>query len=109
MNGKNVHAEHGDMVEEDHAGHLNAAGEVQAVIEACQWMAKQKIPDFSIHFDYNSLEKWAKNEWKANSDLTRGYKDFFTSYPGRITWIKVKGHSGNHFNELTDQLAGKHQ
>ena len=109
MNGKNVHAEHGDMVEEDHAGHLNAAGEVQAVIEACQWMAKQKIPDFSIHFDYNGLEKWAKNEWKANSDLTRGYKDFFTSYPGRITWIKVKGHSGNHFNELTDQLAGKHQ
>jgi len=97
------------MVEEDHAGHLNAAGEVQAVIEACQWMAKQKIPEFSIHFDYNGLEKWAKNEWKANSDLTRGYKDFFTSYPGRITWIKAKGHSGNHFNELADQLAGKHQ
>ena len=55
---------------------------------------------------------WKKNGWKtankkpvANKDLwikLDKYVDFHS-----VNWFWVKGHSGNHFNEIADELAVK--
>ena len=55
---------------------------------------------------------WKKNGWKtankkpvANKDLwieLEKYVDFHS-----VNWFWVKGHSGNHYNEIADKLAVK--
>ena len=55
---------------------------------------------------------WKKNGWKtankkpvANKDLwieLDKYVDFHS-----VNWFWVKGHSGNHYNEIADELAVK--
>lgn len=105
--GKKIHSEHGAIEGDSFSDHHNVTGEIRAVLEACKYMEKESISEFSLHYDYNGLEKWAKQEWKANTKLTRDYRSFFETYPGRIDWVKVKGHSGNRFNEMADRLAGK--
>ena len=55
---------------------------------------------------------WKKNGWKtankkpvANKDLwieLEKYVDFHS-----VNWFWVKGHSGNHYNEIADELAVK--
>ncbi len=55
---------------------------------------------------------WKKNGWKtankkpvANKDLwieLEKYVDFHS-----VNWFWVKGHSGDHFNEIADELAVK--
>ena len=67
----------------------------------------------AVNLDW--LVKWGQNGWKTvngkdikNADLWKelvkycNELDFF-----KITFQKVKGHSGNHFNELCDELAKK--
>ena len=61
-------------------------------------------------FNQGWLEKWQKNGWKTakkqaveNQDL---WKELLTlSCRHDISWHKVKGHSGNAYNERCDKLA----
>ena len=58
------------------------------------------------------IYNWKKNGWKtankkpvANKDLwieLEKYVDFHS-----VNWFWVKGHSGDHFNEIADELAVK--
>ncbi len=60
----------------------------------------------------NWIFNWKKNGWKtankkpvANKDLwieLDKYVDFHS-----VNWFWVKGHSGNHYNEIADELAVK--
>ena len=60
----------------------------------------------------NWIFNWKKNGWKtankkpvANKDLwieLDKYVDFHS-----VNWFWVKGHSGNHYNEIADKLAVK--
>ena len=59
----------------------------------------------------NWLIKWNKNGWKTakgddvkNKDLWRKLW-FLLPVPNSLKFIKVKGHSGDTFNELVDKLA----
>lgn len=59
------------------------------------------------------LASWKKNGWKTaarkavkNEDLWKRL-DKEVAKHNHINWIWVKGHSGNHGNELADQLANR--
>lgn len=63
----------------------------------------------------NWIESWEKNNWKTskredvkNKDLWEKFielKSELDNFGIKITLNKVKGHSGNTFNELVDKLA----
>lgn len=65
----------------------------------------------------NWLAKWKGNDWKNSECKDIKNKDLWvelseelellSSFDINITIIKVKGHSGNFFNELVDKVAKK--
>ena len=60
-----------------------------------------------IYHDYEGIAKWCLGEWKANKEGTKAYKAFYdaVSRQIQITFVKVKGHSGDTYNEMADRLA----
>ena len=48
-------------------------------------------------------------EWKANKEGTKAYRDFYQQAARRmeIRFVKVKGHSGDRYNDMADNLAKK--
>ena len=55
------------------------------------------------------IAKWCTGEWKTNKDGTIAYKKFYDKIRKKvdITFEKVKGHSGDKYNDLADKLAKK--
>ncbi len=86
-------------------GSRQIAGEVQGVLEALSYAENHKFSSITIFYDYIGLQKWACGEWKANSSIAQYYSAKMIQNRIRITWEKVKAHTGNRFNELADQLA----
>lgn len=94
-------------------------GELQATLEALKWVQSNKEKFFptggkvSIFHDYEGIGRWARNEWKTNTDLTKRYKETVNTlmldlYPEiDITFSWVKGHSNNAGNERADSLASQ--
>ena len=85
----------------------NVAGELQGSIFAIRYALEHGWPEIHIYFDYNGIEKWATGEWKRNLAATQSYYEFCQSALKKlkITFIKVKGHSGNKYNDKADALA----
>ena len=75
----------------------NVAGEIKGAEAAIQFC------------DYEGIAKWPLGLWKANKTGTQAYRDFYKKAAEslRITFVKVKGHSGNKYNDLADRLAGE--
>lgn len=97
-------------------------GELQATLEALKWVQSNKekyLPKGGkvvIFHDYEGIGRWARNEWKTNTDLTKRYKqsvnelmlDLISGEPSiEVLFSWVKGHSNNAGNDLVDRLAGQ--
>lgn len=87
----------------------NVAGELEAAMVAIDWAIKNGYSSIKIFHDYEGICSWADGNWKANKPGTREYQRFITEKQKviHISFQKVKGHSGNKYNELADQLAKK--
>jgi len=90
--------------------------EIQAVIEALKALKKPSKIDLYTDSTYGKdgitkwISGWKKNGWRTanrtpvkNSDLWQILESETIKH--QIEWIWVKGHSGNHFNEIVDKLA----
>ena len=90
--------------------------EIRAVIEALKLLKKPS--EITIYTDskyvMDGITKWIfnwkKNSWRTankkpvkNSDLWQEIDSETSKH--QIEWIWVKGHDGNHYNEIADQLA----
>ena len=85
----------------------NVAGEIKGSEFVMQYCIDNNIKSVDIYYDYAGIEKWCTGEWKANKTGTINYKNFYSSVSKnlKINFIKVKGHSGNEYNDLADSLA----
>ena len=92
--------------------------EMRAAIEALRALKKQS--DIIIYTDSKYVMdgitgwiiSWKKNNWRTanrkpvkNADLWQDLDLEVSKH--KIKWVWVKGHAGNHYNELVDELARK--
>lgn len=87
----------------------NVAGEILGAVTVIQYCRGEKIPALEIHHDYEGVAKWAQGLWKANKPGTQAYAALCreAAQELKLTFVKVKGHSGDTYNDLADRLARK--
>ena len=91
----------------DLAAMHNVAGEIMGVRVVLDYCREQGIPAVELHHDYEGLARWADGSWKANKPGTQSYAAFCrkAAESVRFRFVKVKGHSGDRYNDLADALA----
>ena len=90
--------------------------EMRAVIEALKTL--KKTSEVTIYTDskyvLDGITKWIfgwkKNGWRTADKKPIKNIDFWQELDAevakhQIKWMWVKGHAGNHFNEIADELA----
>lgn len=85
----------------------NVAGEVESAILAIKKAKELNCTELVIYHDYEGIGNWPNGYWKTKNDYTRNYVDFVKSCGLKISFIHVKGHSGNKYNELVDDIASE--
>lgn len=87
----------------------NVAGEIMGSMFAMHYCKEHGIKNLQIFYDYEGIEKWCRGDWKVNKPGTIAYRDYYNSMKEfvNISFVKVKGHSGNKFNDMADALAKK--
>lgn len=87
----------------------NVAGEILAVRLVVDAALERNIKQMEIFYDYQGIGAWADGRWNANTECTRSYTEYIRKARERmkITFTKVKAHSGDKYNELVDGLAKK--
>ena len=85
----------------------NVAGEIEGAKLAMQYCLDNNIDELDIYYDYEGIEKWCSGAWKTNKSGTVAYKQFYTEVIKnvKVNFIKVKGHSGDKYNDMADRLA----
>lgn len=93
----------------DMADMRNVAGEIMGAVEVIEYCVEKGIPDLEIRHDYEGVGKWAVGEWKTNKEGTKKYAALCQSVAGklRLSFVHVKGHSGDRYNDEADALARK--
>ena len=95
--------------DEELASMRNVAGEIKASELAMQYALDNGYTSLSIYHDYQGIASWCLGEWKTNKAGTIAYKQFYDDIKDKLKvhFIKVKGHSGDEYNEIADRLAKK--
>lgn len=91
----------------DLASMRNVAGEILGAEAAMKKALELGIKKLSIYHDYQGIASWCLGEWKTNREGTKAYKEYYESIRNEIEiqFVKVKGHSGDKYNDLADELA----
>ncbi len=93
--------------DEELAQMRNVSGEIMGAVSAMRHCIDNNIPALDIYYDYEGIAKWALGDWKTNKKGTISYKKFYDKIKDTlcVNFIKVKGHSGDTYNDLADSLA----
>lgn len=85
----------------------NVAGEIKGAEAAMRYAVEHGYPQITIYHDYEGIARWCTGDWKANKSGTQAYKAYYDSISEQlqVRFEKVKGHSGDKYNDMADQLA----
>ena len=105
QDGEEVYRAKGNDIPPEAHRHRNVAGEILGILKAVEWCQTEGIAEVTLYFDYQGLESWVTGAWRAKLPFTQFYAKTVNASGITIHWIKIKAHSGNHENEIVDQLA----
>ncbi len=85
----------------------NVAGEIKGAEAAMRYAIEKGYKKLTIYHDYEGIAKWCLGDWKTNKEGTIAYKRYYDSIKDKldVKFVKVKGHSGDRYNDLADKLA----
>lgn len=85
----------------------NVAGEIMGARLAMEEALRRGAKKLTIVHDYQGIASWCLGEWKTNKEGTIAYKRYYDSLKDRlvVSFQKVKGHSGDEWNDRADELA----
>ncbi|CEN92817.1 ribonuclease H1 domain-containing protein [Paraclostridium sordellii] len=85
----------------------NIAGEIEASKFAIKLGYEKELKKICIYHDLKNIALWASGSWQAKNEYTQDYVRYVEKYSEnmKITFIKVKGHSCNKYNDIADRLA----
>ena len=85
----------------------NVAGEIKGAEYVMHYCVQNGIKSVKIVYDYMGIEAWATGKWKTNKKGTIHYKTYYDSIKDKVSveFEKVKGHSGDKYNDRADALA----
>jgi ribonuclease HI len=108
-NGKIIHEDCGAGEDEDAISLRNVSGEVLGSLKAVEFTIENGFEEVTIVYDYQGIESWALGTWKRNKVLTQNYHNVMQENMKKIKirFLKVKGHSGDTYNDRVDKLAKK--
>ena len=106
-NGEVVFTDNGIGTDKNAISLRNVSGEVNGAMKAVEYAIENNFNQITIVFDYQGIESWALGTWKRNNDITKNYNEFMQEKMKeiKINFKKVKGHSGDKFNDMADKLA----
>ncbi|KOA19385.1 RNase H [Clostridium homopropionicum DSM 5847] len=85
------------------------AGELEASIKAIEYSIEKGYKDIIILHDYVGVCYHATGEWERKEESSKRYYDKYNKLIKEnginINFIKVNSHTGNLFNEITDEFA----
>lgn len=87
----------------------NVAGEIKASQLVMEYALTQGWQEIAIYHDYQGIAAWCDGSWQAKLKGTQEYRDFYQCIQDKLTvhFVKVKGHSGDKYNDIADTLAKK--
>ncbi|MCR5654230.1 MAG: ribonuclease H family protein [Lachnospiraceae bacterium] len=91
----------------DYVEMRNVAGEILASEKAIDHAIAHGYRSVHIYYDYEGIEKWANDIWKANKVGTQRYKALVQKKREEIQvcFHKVAAHTGVTYNEMADRAA----
>lgn len=106
-NGEVIHKDNGKGFDEEAVALRNVSGEVLGAKKAVEFALKNGYKEVTIAYDYQGVESWALGTWKRNNRITQEYNEFMQNRMKeiKIRFKKIKGHSGNKYNDMADMLA----
>ena len=107
--GSVIHEENGVGYDKDAVSLRNVSGEVLGARRAVEFAIEKGYKEIVIAYDYQGIECWALGTWKRNNRITQNYNEFMQEKFKliKVRFKKIKGHSGNKFNDRADILAKK--
>lgn len=107
LNGEVVHEDKGVGDDEEAVPLRNVSGEVLGAMRAVEYAILENHKEVNLYFDYQGIESWALGTWKRNNRITSSYHSFMQDKMKeiKINFKKVKGHSGDKYNDRADVLA----
>lgn len=87
----------------------NVAGEIMGALTVIRYCLERGVKALEIHHDYEGVGRWAEGSWKANKPGTQRYaaECRAAARSMELRFVKVKGHSGDKYNDMADALARK--
>ena len=85
----------------------NVAGEIKGAEKVFSFCVENGIKSVELFYDYAGIEKWCTGEWKRNKEGTISFHNEYieVSKVLDVKFTKVKGHSGDKYNDEADSLA----
>lgn len=85
----------------------NVAGEIKGAEKVFSFCLENGIKSVELFYDYEGIEKWCTGKWKRNKEGTILFHNNFVEISKllNVKFTKVKGHSGDKYNDEADSLA----